>query len=389
MIGTTRSPSRIRRWTLSTALLFGLLHCGAPGASASVALEKRITSICTKVSTLLKAQGYDAISIGQFTGPPNFPTSSGPGLVQLFSDGFSKHSITCKTRAPVGISGSYGMTEVEQFDSVSGKNVKHLAVRIEGKLVDQFGSVITDFNTEGVVGGKFETTVPGSDTFVEVIGVPAHLPPEGTPTEIDHVIRDQIIDPKVHLNAGKTILRTSARSPYGIEVLVDGHPAPIHFEEDLPYVDIRRGQTYAIKVYNDSPYDAAVKLLIDGLSVFTFSEVRNHDGSPKYTVYIVKPHLASTLKGWHKTNQHVDSFLVTEYAHSAAATLGHKSNLGTITVNFSAAWVKGTSPPPDEIISRSAGGNATGFGPPIQERVKEVKRDIGRVRDSLTIRYTR
>lgn len=371
-------------------LAVALAVCSATTAQAAEALEKRVAVIAKNVSALLKAQQMDSISVGQFNGPPNFPTSSGPALVQMFNDEFAKHSISVKTRAKVGLSGEYAITETDAFDSVSGKNVKQLAVKVNGKLVDQFGGVLTSFNTEGIVAGKFEETVTGADTLVETIGLPADLPPNATPAQQDAVLRDSLVNPKVFLDAGKTRYRASQDSPYEIEILVDGHPCPIQIEEDLPYIEIKPGQIYSVHLYNNSSHDAAVRLLVDGLSVFSFSDIRDvQTGKPKYNVYIVDAQSEATLKGWHKTNEHVESFLVTGYDQSAAARLGHTQDLGTITVTFAAAWPKGSPPPPDEIISKSAGGNATGFGPPVEHRVQEVQRDIGRVRASLSIRYTR
>ncbi|MFV0444729.1 MAG: hypothetical protein ACK5Q5_14250 [Planctomycetaceae bacterium] len=359
-------------------------------ASATEALEKRVAVIAKNVAALLKAQQMETISVGQFNGPPNFPTSSGPALVQMFNDEFAKHSVVVKTRAKVGLTGEYSITEIEAFDSVAGKNAKQLAVKVNGKLVDQFGSVLTSFNTEGIVEGKFEETVSGADTLVETIGLPADLPPDATPAQQDTILRDSLVSPKVFFNDDKTRCRASVDSPYEIELLVDGQPCPIQLEEDLPYVEIKAGQTYAVHLYNNSPHDAAVRLLIDGLSVFTFSDIRDPvTDKPKYNVYIVDANSDATLKGWHKTNERVDSFLVTGYDQSAAATLGHTQNLGTITLTFAAAWPKGSPPPPDEIITKSSGGNATGFGPPVEHQVQEVQRDIGRVRASLSIRYTR
>lgn len=357
---------------------------------ATEALDKRIAVIAKNVATLLQAQQMDSISIGTFSGPPNFPSSSGPGIVQTFTDEFAKHGIQVKTRARVGLSGDYSITEVEHTDPSTGKKLRHLGVRINGRLVDQFGAVITSFNTQGIQEGTFQETVSGAETLVETIGLPADLPAEKTSTEIDGILRDSLVKPTVTLDPGKTRYRASPTSPYEIEILVDGKPCPIHIEDDLPYVEIQRGQIYAVRVYNNSEYDAAVRLLIDGLSVFTFSDIRDpKTGRPKYNVYIVGKGDSPILKGWHKTNNHVESFLVTGYADSAAARLGHTQDLGTITVTFAAAWPRGTNPPPDEFIAKSGGGNATGFGPPQEHKVQEVQMDIGRVRASLSIRYTK
>jgi hypothetical protein len=386
-----RRGAATRRIAASAALLAALVAMLSDSSAGSEALEKRVSVIAKNVSALLQAQSMKSISVGQFVGPPNFPTSSGPAIVQMFSDEFKKHAIEVVTRSEVGISGEYSITEIKQFDSVAGKNVDHLAVKINGKLVNQFGGVLTSFNTEGIVEGKFEETVAGAETLVETLGLPADLPPDATPSQIDGNLRDAVVKPTVTLQNDNTRYRSSPTSPYAIEILVDDRPCPIHLEQDLPYVEIQKGQTYAVKVYNDSPHGAAVRLLIDGLSVFSFSDFRDpkDPGKPKYNVYIMDPADDAVLRGWHKNNEIVQSFLVTGYDDSAAARLGHTQDLGTITVTFAAAWPKGSPPPPDEIITKSAGGNATGFGPPVEHKVEEVRRDIGRIRASLSIRYTK
>lgn len=378
----------------AAALLLSALAGGHRPAAAADALDKRIAVVAKNVAALLKAQQMNSISIGAFAGPPNFPTSSGPAIVQTFTDEFKKHEISVASRAPVGLSGDYSITEVDQFDPVNSKKVKHLAIRINGRLVDRFGAVITTFNDQGIQQGTFQETVAGADTVVETIGLPADLPAEKTSTEVDKILRDSLIKPTVVLTQNNTRYRASEKSPYEIEILVDGQPCPIQLIDDLPYVDIKKGQIYAIRVYNNSEYDAAVRLLIDGLSVFTFSEIRNPaTGKPAYSVYIVGKGESPTLKGWHKTNSHVESFLVTDYSESAAARLGHTQDLGTITVTFSAAWPHGSTPPHDEDLFAAkggAGGNvATGFGPRQTHKVEEVRNDIGRVRASLSIRYTK
>jgi len=386
-------PDRLRavRWrpAVGALLIWGAM---AATASADEALAKKIASVALNISKLLQTQSpsVDAISIGAFSGPPTFPSSSGPAFVQLFTDAFQKHGITVKTRASIGLTGEYTLTEIEQKDEVSGRLAKRLAVQINGRLVDNFGKTVTRFNALGIQEGAFQETVSGPEAVVETIGLPADLPVESPGGEIDQKLRESLVKPPVVLDAKKTRYKVSADSPYEIEILVDGAPCPIVLEDDLPYVTVQKGQTYAIRVYNNSDYDAAVKVLIDGLSVFHFSEIRNakDPGKPKYSVFIVGPKDSPTLKGWHKTNEHVASFLVAAFEESAAAKLGHKSDIGTILVTFAAAWPHGSPPPPDEAVTRSAGGDVgTAEGPPLEQKVQEAVRDIGKIRASLAIRY--
>jgi hypothetical protein len=142
-------------------------------------------------------------------------------------------------------------------------------------------------------------------------------------------------------------------------------------------------------MHNQSEYDAAVRLSIDGLSIFRFSELRNPDGQPRYQFYVIPKGQSIELKGWHKTNEKVSSFRVTSYAESAAASIQHEQNIGTITATFSAAWPKDGPRPQDEDTIAKGSGNATGFGPVVTQLAKEVERQEGKLRASISLRYTR
>ena len=162
----------------------------------------------------------------------------------------------------------------------------------------------------------------------------------------------------------------------------------------LAFTKIERGELYAVRLINDSNLDAAVQLSIDGLSMFAFSQLRHKDGSqkgePLYTTVIVPATKSAIIAGWHVSNDKTDKFLMTEYAKSAAATLNHTSNLGTITATFQAAWPEGSPAPADEPGKRRGGtGDATGFGPRIDVKYEEVKRNLGVIRDTVSVRYAK
>ena len=77
---------------------------------------------------------------------------------------------------------------------------------------------------------------------------------------------------------------------------------------------------------------------------------------------------------------------MTAYGEGASRVAPQPSGkVGVITATFAYAWPQGSAPPKDE---RSA-GNETGFGPPVSQKVQEVSRQIGAVRDIVSIRYSR
>jgi hypothetical protein len=204
-------------------------------------------------------------------------------------------------------------------------------------------------------------------------------------------------EPKAHLD-GPAVL-AGPGSPFALQLLVEGKPVWPRDRDGLAYAPIQREQSYAVRLINRSDLEVAVRLTIDGLSIFTFSELRQpatdargkpnpRKGEPLYELVLVPPKSAVVIPGWHRTNQRADRFKVTEYARTGAALLGKDdAPVGTITATFAAAWEK--DPPADEPpTSRGPGDDGTGFGQPVPTEVKPVVRTVGVVRASVSVRYT-
>jgi len=344
-------------------------------------LHTAVGEIVDKLCTYLESKQQNEISVGQFIGPPQLAASSGPGIVNVFHEHFKRNNIKVVTRAQIGLKGEYSLAKT------SGDAV---AVKIRGTLVDVTGDVLIDFTFDAdgnVPPGTISKIVDAHEDIVSLTGTTTELFPEDSEVDRNRDLKQHILEPQIHL-AG-TRCSASSTSPYQMEVLVHGRPLPVHDDRGLGFVKIGRGDIYTVRLYNNTQYDSAVRLSIDGLNVFTFSELRNPDGDPKYKQYIIPPHRFFELKGWHRNNTRVDSFLVTSYAESAAATIQHTQNVGTITAAFAAAWPKGGTRPHDEDFTAKGAGNATGFGPPIKEVVQEVEREIGRLRSSVSLRYSK
>ncbi len=383
--------------TLGVALLAALLFGDVSAARASSQFRQDLENIATSISKLLKGRNMESIAIGQFSGPPNFPTSAGAAIVKVLTDEFQKQDIQVRSRAAIGLKGEYALTEVKKPDPANRRITrKFLAVKIRGTLVNQFGETLTDFTSETIAKGEFGTSIAGEEVILQLIGTPVDLPADAPPETRDRKIRESLVDPKVHI-AGGTKVSTKQGSPYAVEILVDGKPQPIRLEEGLPFVTLRRGQSYAIRVVNSSPHDAAVRISIDGLSVFSFSEVLHQTGEkkgqPLYEYWIIPKNTTAVIPGWFRNHDVVDSFLITGYAKSALAELGKANEgaaLGTITVSFAAAWPVGSPPPSDEPGKRRGGDqDLTGRGPSRDFKSKPVARDVGVIRASVSIRYSK
>jgi hypothetical protein len=375
-----------------TALAVLFVIVSARPAAASQELRKELADLAAEIKKVLKGEGAEdgPVAVGEFTGPPNFPTTSGPGLAEMLSEELQKLGVTVKVRASYGIKGSYTPTELPASnadDARIGKKV--LALKLTAELVDGLGKPVGNFN--------FNRAIRGEGPFLDVIPLGVHLDPAGTELERDKALRLAYAVPTPTIKG--SVIRSSGASPYGIEILVGDKPRAAEDKDKtgLAYLSkpIERGETYAVRLINDADHDAAVQLRIDGLSLFTFSELRHttgtRKGEPLYTVFLVPAKSSTIIPGWHVTNEKSDRFVVTEYAKSASANLKPSEKLGTISATFQAAWPEGAKPPADEPGKRRGPGtgDATGRGPRIEKKYVEVTRELGIIRDSVTVRYTK
>jgi hypothetical protein len=369
---------RTRILTRVLPAVLALIGVSAPAFASAPGLREEVAAHAKDIKAFLDGRDEDAISVGAFTGPANIPTSSGPSIAQLFTEELKKLKVNVKTRAKLGITGQYRPADDQDAD----KN-KIVAVEIKGSIQDAFGKV---YNT-------FTFKVKTETGFAEMMGVSVDLQAKDVrnkPEKRAEKLKEAIQDPMIVKETGSTtILKASAESPYAMEILCGGKGRDIKSENDLSFVDIAKEETYVVKLYNKSKYDAAVRLHIDGISVFSFSELRHPDTKePLYTVYIIPANSHLEVVGWHINNQKSDEFLVTDYAKSAAFKLDQKTDVGTITASFAAAWT-GDDVPSDEPNFKRDPNIGTGFGKRIDAPLVEVHRTVGTVRATISVRYVK
>lgn len=380
-------------------------------------LRVQLAGVAKALQLVLDGQGASTVAVGSFAGPPNLPTGAGPGIRLVLVEELKKLGVAVKDRDRLGVKGEYLLTD----SPADGPRGGRLALELKGAMVDNLG--------KEVKGSAFDRFVFDERNIVEAIGFTGELPPGAPPAQRASLIRG-FQGAKFAPVRGNQ-LRSSRDGPYGIELLVDDRPIPVQDREGLAYAPIERGQTYAVRLTNDSDDLMAVRLMIDGISLFTFSEERVEDGpgrgDPRYTVVYVSPHDQLVVPGWYKTGAESMAFKVTPYAQSGVARAGppDPNAVGTVTATFAAAWT--TTPPRDEPVARAgpgarvpgspevslpdAGGSgavapravqvvpgagpgslpasATGFGQSVAAQYNAVRREIGVVRASVTVRYTK
>lgn len=344
-----------------------------PPAVAANDLNQVLAEMAKKIKLLLDQKGIDAIAVGEFTAPAKLTASAGPAIAKCLADELKRLGVTVKPKAEFEVNGRY--------QDVDDKETQLLAVQIKARVVDRAGDEIMVLEPRAI----FNMT-----TIALLTGVTVVMPADGTVQERNEALVEALDEPEAHFDGSR--ITAGADSPYAIEILVKSEEgyrpraASSQGDDGFAFLKLQRGELYAIKLINDSPHDAAVTVSIDGLNIFEFSENKN------YTHYIVPSRQSLVVPGWHRTNQVSDAFQVTEYAKSAAAeALVSSATVGTITASFAAAWAKDAEPPDDEAPTPKGGvqDDATGKGPPVDFKLVEVVRQVGRLRASVSVRYNK
>ena len=345
-------------------------------ASKSVAADRNlrveIRVVAEEIAQHLGNLQEKSVSLGQFSGLPQLGVTGGPGIAFTLKSELEAAGVEVKVRAKYGIHGRFRVVRDAQSQTP--------AMEITADVVDLQGKVIA----------KIRRGVFGEGNLIATTGPTAELPPEAPPQQRVQTIVERLEKPAASLQGA--MVRSAADSPYGVEILVrtsadeDYQVLDPKLLENLAFVGIERKCSYAVRLSNDSPHDAAVALFIDGLSMFTFSE------HTEYGHVVIPAGGNALIEGWHRNNEESNQFEVVEYANSPAARiLQNTSTIGTITASFAAAWSGDKDRPDDEPrqedTARSA--NGTGLGKKISKQYDEVTRCSGVVRSVVSVRYSR
>jgi hypothetical protein len=353
-------------------------------------LNESLTSVAEDVSSILKKRDRDSVALGPFNGPPAI--TSGAEISAILTELLDKKSISIKSLASVSLRGS--------FELDTDETVSHKIFRLKFELVDGNGHILSDINGGRFQEGKRADSVRDEKDILRISQVTVALPPDEPSSNRFEKIEESLnrdgdgpfIAPDGVVYAEK---RLTLSGRYGVAVIVDNKIVQPKLDEKLAIVEIPVGKSYQVQLFNESAFDAAAEVRIDGLSTFQFSEERIQDGSikgiPKYTHWIIPAGQQSTVPGWHIRDigeDNISTFVVSRYAESAAAHLNQELGVGSIQVIFSAAW-EGNNKPDDELTERGAPANGTAKGPSTTVAVQPIKRTVGVSRAAVTIRYSK
>lgn len=340
-----------------------------PSEALSVELER----LADDIHQVLEKRDLKIVAIGSFSSAASVSGSSGPELQLKLQRALEVRKVVIRTSDyQAEVQGHY-VPSVDAESKVQG-------VKITARLVDGDGTTLSEFPSRFIFG---QEVVP------RLLGLTVQTPPMAN----DHARSDafkQALDNQKsktpsHHTAG-TRVTAGAGSPFGIELLAKRSgqyraQSVTTGERGLPFVELKRDDIYAIRLSNQADHDAAVKVTIDGLNVFAFS-----DTAADATYWLVPKKSSLTVQGWHKNNKTSVEFKVIDFPATAAAKLNFKPSetVGTISASFAAAWTGDADKPADERSNRG-----TGFGDDIVVETRRVERILGNTRAVISLRYER
>jgi hypothetical protein len=341
------------------------------------------------------------VSVGQIT-PTGLPDANGgPAIVELLKGELERLWPGCVRRAGAfEVKGDFNLApHPDPSEAGLGQKVVRLLFRIVDTATGEENNLsLTRFLRDNT-------------TIARVLGVSGPLPLDPAKDqreqrrERNKAIQDNLQNPKAFIDQkNPSRVSSTSDSPYQVEILAgplgDGkarptEARPARVADGGAFVDVMRGEVYEVRIYNRSSDEVAVRLFIDSLEMFHFSDDRDPKDPtrPKFAYLIVPPAKdgnpgVETIAGWHKSikgKENFLAFLVTEYGKGAASSQGIPASgpIGVIQVQFSQCH------PLLPGVHRKSGGNETGKGPPREVGQTEVAREVEPPIDVVSVRYTR
>lgn len=351
----------------------------ADSAAGKSQADQRWLETADRLLAIAEGRG---IRIGVFA-PINLPgTNYGPGCVQGLTDALNDlQPDVIRSDAKIEISGNYTLAKTRKSPELAG------VLKITVRMFDLEYS-------EELDSGVIRMEVDSTQEIAAAVQATVNLKQDGSKAERNRQLIVAARKPSVSIaGPASSEVAVSPTSPYRVEVWVrdreDGpaRPSKIESRGGQAFVDIRRGQSYELKITNRDRREIAVRTLIDGIDMFQFSRDRDRDGKPRFTHMIVPAGQTQAIAGWHHSvrgRQNFRSFLVTTYGQGAHSQSGlpAEGNLGVIHLQFAY-----TSEVP-------AGGRAaerleTGLGNFREIATRPVSRQIDVPHACLSIRYLR
>lgn len=386
---------------------------GGQDNSAAGSFQRVVNDIAKKGSEYLKKNPPMEIGIGKFI-VPNDADSASRRIKKAFADAFEAEGVAVIDS---------GASWILQGSISAQRDGKLFRCFISADIVDRLGQVkislpknieTANFTDRGDIASILGIILDVSETLEEEAKKLVKTDsPESTDADVPNVaeeLENSIVNPKPVVSgsgsgSGNTQLSAGPNSKFRLEVLVqkqgvgDFIPWPIKIERGLAEMaDLEVGDMYMVRVYNDSANDVGVKLAIDGINVFQFSEDL---GMKKLGMWLVPAKTAGKILGWYKRPTGIGNIRKFQLATKDTvlnelppAVLGNSPQgeqvaLGMINAQFFLAWKPSEQKPLIEQFASRGVELRTVVGPPLTKAVKLEPRFFGtEMLASLTVRYS-
>src|SRR5262245_2271206 len=320
--------------------LAALLLLAGPARAGS--LEDAVAKIVEGVKARLAGKGQK-VTLGTFAGSDEshvaLHSSAGSAIAFELKRQLTRQDIEVQRISEFTLSGTFIEAE---------NNTGRQKVEIQARLYDRVRRTKTALSAE----------VTNEVSVAHLLGVPVQYPDGAKETErivalqteVDRFLPDAVRKKLKKPDHGKpsptldgALVRPGKGSKFAIEVLVAppepaarGKPAagggafPVYQprrpadDGGLAFVELKRGERYAVRLVNGADYDMAVSLTIDGLSVFAACDREGEDpltktkvplrdvrtGKPRFGHFIVPRGKSVLVRGWFVNLEQSDEFQV-------------------------------------------------------------------------------
>lgn len=379
----------------------------AAGSAPAPKLTHSMDQIAEKVVDVLEDLGRQPqVIVGDFTSRGRSKSSGGVEIRRQLMQLLQDKGIECSETGDqwTEIVGNFRIIEREANE---GDDFKSLGLDIVLEFFDADGIALKIDKIKTNEESPNELVVPIFGNEVpSLAGINVEVPPNARKKQRQQKIIEQFKNPTTAIDGN--IVRN--KGPFGVEILVNENGKLVPRQPTLDsgqraFVDLNKGEEYAVRVHNDFEFPIAVALKIDGVNSFADSKDVSVDSRK-----IARPGKTATFKGWyfHQGKQEFftpdgsplppqKAFLISGYESSVAKTRGVSSSnlsIGMITVDIRAAWSKSSLPPEDEpqlFTTRGGPQLGTGIGRDIQDK-STVVNDLQvskRTRSLIHVRYAK
>ncbi|MEY2725083.1 MAG: hypothetical protein RLZZ458_950 [Planctomycetota bacterium] len=332
-------------------------------------LEEAINSMATVIADYIRSQtNIRKVFIREF----HAPAGNDRELSRRLAEKLKEYGYTASRTAANEVSGKVKPHNDENGTVIGLCGECSITVKGANPVEEKRKTITFQINSRDVA---IPVTTPGT----EVLAPPNA--PEGTKPDLSGpFIKGTKIRPSKQSSYYVEILaRTTGSTEYTVLTPV--------MRDSYPHVSIKHGSALAVRAGNDTNYEAAIELRLDGLPRFALANDANVRNQNHFD--LVSPGSFRDLKGFFLTNQEIAEFTVGNYSNSAAAQVfPDGSDAGTLAISFHAAWEKGKPSPPNE-PHRPAKGEKPGIvpGEVRKDPIQIVPRQVGRLRAAVRVLY--